>query len=107
MATAYYRSGGTIGPNSDCSYALKFYEKAMSVASDKELVAKACFMAAKCEQNMYYISDEPKEEDYWIGIYPNYELYRTNFKKLRDEFNKTGYYNEVINECKYFAYFVN
>lgn len=81
----------------DCSKAMEYYEKAMNASTDNEFKAKCCFMAAKCEQNQYYISK----------TYANDVLFKNGnyFKQLKNNFSKTRYYQEVINECGYFNKF--
>jgi hypothetical protein len=78
----------------DCSNALKYYVKAMELSDDKDFKTKCCFMAAKCEQNKYYCRKDRKEKiDFVAGRY---------FKDLKDSFNNTDYYKEIIKECGYF-----
>src|SRR6266567_2203415 len=54
--------------------------------SNKELKAKAAFMAAKTEQNRYGTGDQP----------------RTYFKLIKDSYSDTQYYREIISECATF-----
>ncbi len=77
----------------DCSMAEECYRKAMELAIDPEFKAKCCFMAAKCEQNRYFISGNKDKADFRAGDY---------FKMLKDKYAKTDYYKDVINECGYF-----
>lgn len=82
-------------PIYDCSKAAEYYRKAMELSVDKEFKAKCCFMAAKCEQNAYFISaDYSANRSIQSGKY---------FKLLQEDFSKTGYYKEVLKECGYFA----
>jgi hypothetical protein len=90
----------------DCAEALINYEKAMHLAKDREFAAKCCFMAAKCEQNAFYNGlykmNLKKENDY-----KRMKLkYRTFFKKLKQDYEDTGFYNEALKECRYFNSFV-
>jgi hypothetical protein len=81
-------------PIYDCSRAETYYRKAMELSIDKEFKAKCCFMAAKCEQNAYFISPEFNyEKAVQSGKY---------YKQLQENFSKTNYYNEVLKECGYF-----
>ena len=90
----------------DCSTAQLYYEKTMKVTKNKEFAAKCCFMAAKCEQNMFYNT--------WYKFYysqnTDYEKerskYRTYFKVLINKYSKTKFYKEALAECKYFNEFV-
>ncbi|TND07449.1 MAG: hypothetical protein FD123_3227 [Bacteroidetes bacterium] len=81
----------------DCSEAMKYYEKARLLANNKEFAAKCCFMAAKCEQNLYYISS-----DYGDVKNENYEHY---FSLLSSDYRNTAYYKEVLRECGHFSSF--
>lgn len=86
-------------PITDCNKALEYYQKAMDLSTDIEFKAKCCFMAAKCEQNKYFISDDfSYKTPIRSGIY---------FKQLRDNYSTTRYYQEVINECGYFEKYVS
>jgi hypothetical protein len=78
------------------------YEQALKLAPDKEFASKVAFMAAKCEQNRYYISpDFNRQED------PHaLEKYRRNFRLLKQQYSNTKYYREVIKDCTYFAEYV-
>ncbi|MBP7865652.1 MAG: hypothetical protein KA419_06850 [Acidobacteria bacterium] len=78
----------------DCSRAEALYRKAMDLSPDREFKAKACFMAAKCEQNAYYNRDPDKKSgDFIAGKW---------YKVLKDTFSDTKYYQEVLRECGYF-----
>jgi hypothetical protein len=56
-------------------------------------------MAAKCEQNAYFISENKAEGvDFQSSKY---------FKLLKSDYAKTQYYKEIINECGYFRTFLN
>jgi hypothetical protein len=78
----------------NCETALAYYQKAMDASNDKEFKAKCCFMAAKCEQNALFISGQlGNDEDFRAGKY---------FAMLKNDYRKTNYYKEVIEECKYF-----
>ncbi|PZX20347.1 hypothetical protein LX69_00344 [Breznakibacter xylanolyticus] len=83
----------------DCTQAMKYYHKAMEASKNPEFKAKCCFMAAKCEQNIRYMRNELGEhEDFRSGKY---------FRMMKKEFANTDYYNDVIQECKYFRTFAN
>lgn len=75
-----------------CSKAEAYYDKALTLSKDPEFSAKCCFMAAKCEQNRFFISSE-YTGDFRAGLY---------FKVLRARYAKTKYYQEIIKECGYF-----
>jgi hypothetical protein len=88
----------TDNPFLDCTKALEYYHKAMEASTDPEFKAKCCFMAAKCEQNLYYISGK--------FTYKNSIRSGEYFKLLRDHYSRTQYYQEVIEECGYFGKFL-
>ncbi|HEX2935189.1 MAG TPA: hypothetical protein VHO72_07530 [Bacteroidales bacterium] len=75
-----------------CTKAEEYYDKALTLSKDPEFSAKCCFMAAKCEQNRFFISTE-YTGDFRAGLY---------FKVLRARYGKTRYYQEIIKECGYF-----
>lgn len=77
----------------DCSKAMEYFQKSMELASDKELGAKACYMAAKCEESNRYQGIANLEEG--LGMHKYYRI-------LKDKYADTQYYSEVIKECKYF-----
>ena len=78
----------------DCSNALKYYLKAMRLSNDRNFKAMCCFMAAKCEQNKFYLKkDRNPNINFIAGKY---------FKDLKDSYNNTDYYKEIIKECGYF-----
>ena len=91
--------------NIDCTQALRYFELARVAAKDIELAAKAAFMGAKCEQNLYYIS---KENKYIVGsklkpyVPPTYRQY---YQLLNTYYSNTNYYKQVVRECKYFRYY--
>lgn len=82
----------------DCKLAEFYYKRAMELSTDVEFKAKCCFMAAKCEQNRFFMN-KPKsfEGDFKSGEY---------FKQLKASYSKTKYYKEIIKECGYFRSFV-
>jgi hypothetical protein len=115
MIADFYRSrlANDYSPNNlDCSKAENYYLKAMTYSNDKEFIAKCTFMAAKCEQNRYYLEKGylVEGDDYQGSrdINPNIkkENYQTYFKVLNDKYSKTDFYKEALKECKYFNYFV-
>lgn len=80
----------------DCSEALNYFNKARILTTNPELGAKAAFMAAKCEQNNYYVNGSPLEEKPHV-----------NFAIIADQFSETQFYGRLINECKYFNTYVD
>ncbi len=94
--------------NFDCSKAKYYFERAMNVAmkdQNRELGAKSAYMAAKCEQNQFYVS--PKNKDVWGLIEPTYAPeHRRYFATLQKDFANTKYYKEILQECSYFNTFI-
>ncbi|MBK6947515.1 MAG: hypothetical protein IPH16_04985 [Haliscomenobacter sp.] len=74
--------------NFDCSKALEYFELARKLSTDKELSAKAAFMAARCEQNQYFTRRAPRSYVY--------------FDLLKRNYTDTQFYQFVVQECKYF-----
>ncbi len=90
----------------DCSFARRHYTEAMKLAEssgDFELAAECCFLAAKCDQNEYYVT-VPYSDDQ--DAMKN-KSYRTNFARMKERYSKTKFYLKAIDECKYFNYFVS
>jgi hypothetical protein len=78
----------------DCSKAEEYYNKAINASNNPELKAKCCFMAAKCEQNMFFLYKPVGHKgDFKAGKY---------FAMLKANYSKTQYYREIIKECGYF-----
>jgi hypothetical protein len=79
--------------NIDLSKALGYFEKAITLSTDKELSARASFMAARCEQKMSHVTKTANKRKY--------------FALLKTKYKDTQYYDKVIESCKYFKYYVN
>lgn len=91
--------------NMDMSRALFYYEKARLLAKNPELAARATFMAAKCEQKMYYTSSAYRTP--CRNCIPNApEDYLRYFGVLTTVYSDTDFYRQMINECKYFRAYV-
>jgi hypothetical protein len=97
----YYFPFGNL-ENQDLTKALEYFEKARSVANDFEFGAKAAFMAAKCEQKMYYVSKDCTYSSYGneIPVFP--EEYNRYFRLLKENYSATDFYQLAIQECKFF-----
>lgn len=108
-AIDYHRSGSSIywgdDENLDCTNAIIFYKKALDASKDAEFQAKCSYMIAKCEQNHFYKSKYFKDRKTRKQALKDY--YRTYFKRLKNKYSDTKYYQEIIKECSYFNSFVN
>jgi len=80
----------------DCSVARLYFERARITAIDREITAKALFMAAKCEQNAYFVDTPP-------GTIP----LRENFALLKENYSDTEIYQLIRSKCKYFEAYVS
>ena len=117
-AVSYYKDFDFGGYNKDkdwelydCSRAQVYYLKAMGLSDDNEFKARCCFMAAKCEQNTFYMDlgagkIKIDEKNFWKNYSQEKLKYRNNFKILFDKYSDTEFYKEAIKECKYFNEFV-
>jgi hypothetical protein len=85
----------SLAPYLDCREAAKYYALAANHSKDKEFKAKCIWMQAKCEHNLW-LETGKSEGDFNAGI---------NFKLLKEKYNNTSYYNEIIKECGYFCTF--
>lgn len=104
-----------------------YFDRAMKVASNKELAALACFMAAKCEQNQFYFyvkrdstlsqmltngggygysnrDGSPKLNTTLQNI-QNTKFHRY-FNILKDKYSNSQFNKEVIRECATYRDFV-
>ena len=124
----FSRSGSQYAGFYDCAPALAFYQKAIQYAPDRESAARACFMAAKADQNVFFklMSEKERQPDeYWWGKYEIFEWgdskndytyfqqdiknsgHRQYFEKLKQEYRDTKFYQKAIQECKYFEYYAS
>ncbi len=97
----YYFPFGNM-ENQDCTKAMEYFEIARLTTKNIELAAKASFMAARCEQRMYYTSKDCKYNSYGNKIPDFPEEYRTYFKLLKENYSNTDFYLQAIEECKFF-----
>ena len=86
----------------NCSLPLYYFDKAFRLAQSDELAARAAFMAAKCEQNIFFTTEG---SDYSISastIPYVPENYRRYFSVISQFYTSTDFYQEVIQECLYY-----
>ena len=74
--------------NLDCHRALEYFELARQLTTDPELAARASFMAARCEQNLYFAGFTPRSYQY--------------FELLKNNYANTRFYAFIVQECRYF-----
>ena len=86
-------AGPNPNPNSELTFntdlAEKYYLQALNLYSNKDLKARAVFMAAKTEQDRFFSTHRDGKGD------PP----RKYFKLLKDSYSDTQYYQEIIREC--------
>jgi hypothetical protein len=71
----------------DDSLAESYYRKTVELAGDRELQAKAAFMAAKCEHNAWYTAKQrARPAGKWFPV-------------LKERYADTQYYAEILREC--------
>lgn len=105
--TAHGNFADEIPMNLNMQLAGKYYKRALERAPDKEQKARACFMAAKVEQNEYFNKQRgPSGTSGSSGTGPEPVHSPVHFKLLKDAYSDTRYYQEVIRECAYFRSFV-
>lgn len=112
---AYDRS--SLEPNGFCdnSIALNFLNKALSLGlKNKELEAKAHFMAARCELNLFTQNYGEIQDNYEDNL--NFDKFlfdikqqgfQKNFAVLKNTYFNTQFYQDIVNECRYFNYYIN
>ncbi|MBC9796139.1 hypothetical protein [Sinomicrobium weinanense] len=93
---------------------LAYLQRALEQAENDELKARILFAASKCEQGIFYSTQNDKELNNLKNI--NYKArekkrleiktsrYRSYFQKLR-AYRHTSFYKEVRTNCKYFEYY--
>lgn len=74
--------------NLDCRRALEYFELARQLTTNPELAARATFMAARCEQNLYFAGFTPRSYQY--------------FELLKNNYANTRFYAYIVQECRYF-----
>ncbi|WP_138991956.1 hypothetical protein [Larkinella sp. C7] len=93
-----------------------YFEKAMAAAKNPELAARACFMAARCEQNAFRTRQEIEyaRRNYAIDPKPfdtemktlRREQYSASLTKLAKEYAQTRFHKEMIRECATYSDFL-
>jgi hypothetical protein len=93
--------------NTDLAKAYFNFEKARLLANDPELAAKAAFQSARCEQKIFFKSETYKPEPCCNRIprLPAESL--ESFKRLKEMYQETNFYKQIIGECKYFQVYAS
>jgi hypothetical protein len=97
---------------------IKYYEKALKYAKNKEFKAKIIYMLAKSELSLFDINFAQKEDYYNSNFVDSYDVprkwtytkdktytkyinnnYGKYFDKLKKDYRNTKYYEEIIKEC--------
>ncbi len=91
----------------DCSKALYYFDLCRQTTYNKELGARATFMAAKCQRNEYYTGSSFDYSAYRRNRYLPPDKYNTFFALLKKDYADTEFFETIIEECKYFDYYVN
>lgn len=94
--------------NLSCEIALGWFRQCLALSRDAELSARAAFMAAKCEQNGWFVSPAcryrwDKKTDR-IPVLPAEN--RRFYELLRQNYSRTDFYRQVVAECKWFRAYV-
>jgi hypothetical protein len=85
---------------------LYYFQKALLVSTKPEVQARAAYMAARCEQILYFQSKDFRPPPCCNTI-PNIPpAYRTYFQLLYDNYQDTEFYEEMVEECLYYRRFV-
>jgi hypothetical protein len=115
----YYRQSSGLNGFYDMTVPKQFFEKALNVGGlNREMTAKAHFMLARCDQNVYCEGSVIRDNyTNYYGVYNDYfdqfqnniraSGFRKHFEVLAYKYSNTEFYRELIKECKYFDYYVN
>ena len=101
----YNNGTGTIAANNP-QKPYDYFLKAESISTNKELKTNAVFQASKCELDLFFA-----KQDVYYSYGGNYSLlYSTTtrplFKKLKDNYSQTAYYQDIVSNCKYFRFYL-
>lgn len=116
-AMAYYRSSYAPNGNYSMKAAELFFKKALITGKlTEEQKAQVYFMLARCEQNEYTAKNGEISSYYNANSDNSFATYIenmrsegafSNFEILRNNYSNTSFYDELIEECSYFSYYVN
>jgi hypothetical protein len=89
--------------NQDLTLAITYFEKCRTTTKDPELAAKAAFMAARCELNQFFVSNGNNYNSYKNEIPKIPAKYSRYYQVLKNNYSESTFYQEMIQECKFFA----
>jgi hypothetical protein len=83
--------------------ALSYFDRALKLARNPELAARAAFMAARCRQKQWLSNPDCsyKPGNQQIPTLPS--AYQTYYDILNNHFRQTNFYKQIIQECRWFA----
>ncbi|WP_158795949.1 hypothetical protein [Pedobacter sp. L105] len=87
----------------------KYYLRARLYAKTKEQKARCTFMAAKCERNDIYnaaYNDKANQHKYYWDFDFKDIPSGKYFAELKNSYQKTQYYQEILKECGYFNTYI-
>lgn len=92
--------------NTDVTRALGYFEKAYKLSKTPEIAARAAYMAARCEQKMWFYSPDCqyKPGSNLIPILPDASL---RYYRVLDAYRDTDFYKKAVRECKWLEAYVN
>lgn len=92
--------------NTDLQLALAYFERALQTSRNKELSARAAFMAARCQQKQYFSSPECSYPfgSRLIPVLP--PEYRTYYDLLGEQFRNTEFFEQAVKECGWLGKYV-
>ena len=93
-----------------------FFEQAVKAASNPELAAKAAYMAARCEENIFTTRKAIEQAKRGFGSDPelftndmealHQQQYTTLFNQYTKQYTKSRFHTEMIRECALYSAFL-
>ncbi|MDB3905618.1 hypothetical protein N9335_04005, partial [Crocinitomicaceae bacterium] len=114
-----YRSSSGLNGFYDMTVSKQFFDRAINTGKlNREMMAKAHYMLARCDQNMYCEGSAIRDNyTNYYGVNNDYfdqfqrgirsSGFRKDFEILKNQYSNTKFYQELIRECKYFDYYVS
>ncbi len=91
--------------NLDLELAFDYYQQAYRAARNQEMKARAAFMAARCQQKMWFCSPACtyRPGSSLVPVLP--QEYMAYYDVLISKHAKTRYFETVVKECKWLAFY--